>query len=77
VPVRTPPGGKLHHSQVAFNHDLSAIRAAIERADAHLKTWRMLSEEGGWYRPPISKFGGMLTAVTGLFFFCNYFQAYE
>jgi len=73
VPVRTPPGGQLHPSQVAFNHDLSAIRAAIERANAHLKTWRMLSEEGGRYRPPISKYGEMLKAVTGLFFFSNYF----
>lgn len=73
VPCKTLPGGKLHHSQLAFNHDLSAIRAAIERANAHLKTWRMLSEEGGRYRPPISKYGEMLTAVTGLFFFSNYF----
>ncbi|MGH3302364.1 MAG: transposase family protein, partial [Streptosporangiaceae bacterium] len=67
VPYRTPPGGQLHDSQVAFNHDLSAIRAAIERANAHLKTWRMLSEEGGRYRCPISKYGEMLKAVTGLF----------
>ena len=38
-------------SQKAFNHDLSAIRAAIERANAYLKAWRILSEEGGPYRP--------------------------
>jgi hypothetical protein len=75
VPYRTPPGGKLHDSQVAFNTGLSAIRAAIERANAHLKTWRMLSEEGGRYRPPISKYGETLTAITGLFFFSNYFCA--
>ncbi|MGH9208551.1 MAG: transposase family protein, partial [Acidimicrobiales bacterium] len=37
VPVRTPPGGQLHDTQKTFNHDLSAIRAAIERANAHLK----------------------------------------
>jgi hypothetical protein len=37
----------------------------------------MLSEEGGRYRPPISKYGEMLRTVTGLFFFSNYFQAYE
>ena len=77
VPSRTPPGGTLHESQTAFNKNLSAIRAAIERAVAHLKTWRMLSEEGGRYRPPVSKYGEMLRAVTGLFFFGNYFQAYE
>jgi len=27
VPYRTPPGGTLHHTQVAFNTGLSAIRA--------------------------------------------------
>ena len=73
VPYRTPPGGNLHESQVTFNKDLSAIRAATERANAHLKTWRMLSEEGGRYRPPISKYAEMLKAVTGLFFCSNYF----
>jgi hypothetical protein len=77
VPYKTPPGGRLHSSQLAFNTGLSAIRAAIERANAHLKTWRMLFEGGGRYRPPIAKYAEMLTAVTGLFFFSNYFQAYE
>jgi hypothetical protein len=77
VPFRTPPGGNLHESQTAFNSGLSAIRAAVERAVAHLKTWRMLSEEGGRYRPPIGKYGEMLGAVIGLFFFSNYFEAYE
>ncbi len=77
VPFRTPPGGALHESRVSFNHDLSAIRAAAERAVAHVKTWRMLSEEGGRYRPPIAKYGETLTAIIGLFFFSNYFGPYE
>jgi DDE superfamily endonuclease len=72
VPFRTPPGGKLHDTQAAFNTALSKIRAAIERAVAHLKTWRMLSEEGGRYRPPISKYQEMLRAVIGLIFFTAY-----
>jgi len=37
----------------------------------------MLSEEGGRYRAPISKYSEMLAAVTGLFFFSNYYNAYE
>ena len=49
------------------------IRAAAERAVASVKTWRMLSEEGGRYRAPISKYGEMLAAVTGLFF-SNYYN---
>jgi len=77
VPFRTPPGGRLHDSQAAFNKELSGIRAAAERAVASVKTWRMLSEEGGRYRAPISKYAEMLAAVTGLFFFSNYHDPYE
>jgi hypothetical protein len=46
VPFRTLPGGRLDDSQGAFNAALSKIRSAVEHAIAHLKTWRMLSEEG-------------------------------
>lgn len=53
VPYRTPPGGRLQPGQDDFNKDLSSIRAAVERAVASVKTWRMLSEEGGRYRAPI------------------------
>jgi hypothetical protein len=74
VPYRTPPGGQLHLSQAAFNMQLSGIRAAAERAVASVKTWRVLSEEGGCYRAPISKYAEMLTAVTGLYFFSNYYD---
>ncbi|HYB38520.1 MAG TPA: transposase family protein [Mycobacterium sp.] len=76
VPFRTPPGGQLHDTQAAFNKDLSAIRAAAERAVASVKTWRMLSEEGGRYRAPISKYPELLTAVTGLLFFSNYYEVH-
>jgi hypothetical protein len=44
---------------------------------ASVKTWRMLSEEGGRDRAPISKYAEMLTAVIGLFFFSNYNDPYE
>jgi len=74
VPYRTPPGGHLHADQADFSKELSGIRAAAERAVASVKTWRMLSEEGGRYRAPISKYGEMLAAVTGLFFFSNYYN---
>jgi len=77
VPFRTPPGGRLHDSQAASSKEPSGIRAAAERAVASVKTWRMLSEEGGRYRAPISKYGEMLAAVTSLFFFSNYYDPYE
>jgi len=47
VPFKKAAGGALDPSQFDFNVALSKIRAAVEHAIAHLKTWRMLSEEGG------------------------------
>jgi hypothetical protein len=51
-------------------------RAATERAIAHLKTW-LLSKEGGWFRPLLSKFETALKAIIGLFFFSNYCEIFE
>ena len=53
-----------HHKQ--DNRTLSTARAAVERAIAHLKTWRILSEEGGRYRAPLDKFPETLAAVAAL-----------
>jgi hypothetical protein len=72
APIRKPRGGELHHTQAEFNTQLSKIRAAVEHTNAHLKTWRMLSEEGGRYRCPIDKYESMLKAVIGLSFFSAY-----
>lgn len=60
VPFKRLPGGDLNTSQAEFNTALSKIRSAVEHAIAHLKTWRMLSEEGGRYRVPIQKYHSML-----------------
>jgi len=72
VPIRKPPGAELHQTHAEYNTQLSKIRAAVEHAIAHLKTWRMLSEEGGRYRAPITKYASMLKAIIGLFFFSTY-----
>lgn len=72
TPVRKPAGDDLHESHKQFNTELSAIRAAVEHAIAGLKTWRMLSEEGGRYRPPLPKYESMVKAIVGLFFFSTY-----
>ena len=69
APIRKPRHAELDPSDIEFNAQLSKIRAAVEHAIAHFKTWRMLSEEGGRYRAPIAKYSGMLKAVTGLYFF--------
>lgn len=72
VPIKRLAGSKLDKPQAEFNTQLSAVRAAVEHAIAHLKTWRMLSEEGGRYRCPINKYESMLKAITSLFFFTTY-----
>jgi DDE superfamily endonuclease/Helix-turn-helix of DDE superfamily endonuclease len=69
VPFKRLPNSDLTTSQADFNTALSKIRAAVEHAIAHLKTWRMISEEGGRYRAPIQKYQSMLQAVIGLYFF--------
>jgi len=72
VPYKRFPGTDLSSGQVEFNTSLSKTRAAVEHAIAHLKTWRMLSEEGGRYRAPLEKYPSMIKAVIGLFFFAAY-----
>jgi hypothetical protein len=72
VPFKIPPRGELHETQAIFNTEFSPIRAAVERAVAHLKTWRMLSEEGGRYRAPIEKFEETLQTIIGLMFFATF-----
>lgn len=72
VPAKRPPGDDLQPDQVEFNTALSKIRAAVEHAIAHLKTWRMLSEEGGRYRARLDKYESMIKAIVGLYFFAAY-----
>ena len=72
VPFKRLSGTELLDWQREFNVAFSKIRSAVEHAVAKVKTWRMLSREGGRYRCPIDKFKGMLEAVTGLFFFAEY-----
>jgi hypothetical protein len=72
VPFKKLSGEELKDWQRQFNASFSKIRAAVEHAVAKVKTWRMLSREGGRYRCPIDKFESMLAAVTGLFFFAEY-----
>ena len=72
VPFKRLSGAELLDWQREFNTIFSKIRAAVEHAVAKVKTWRMLSREGGRYRCPICKFESMLAAVTGLIFFAEY-----
>jgi hypothetical protein len=69
VPIKKAAHSDLRACDAEFNSAFSKVRAAIERAISHVKTWRMLSEEGGRFRAPIDKFEETLQAIIGLMFF--------
>jgi hypothetical protein len=66
VPHRRRAGRELPENYKRDNALLSGVRAAVEHAVAHVKSWRILSEEGGRFRAPLEKFAEVLAAVTGL-----------
>lgn len=69
VPIKRVQECDLRASDAEFNAAFSKMRAAVERAIAYFKSWRMVSEEGGRYRAPIRKFEETLQTITGLMFF--------
>jgi len=66
VPHKRRPKRNLPKRHKQDNLLVSGVRAAVERAVAHVKSWRILSEEGGRYRAPLEKFPEVLAAVNGL-----------
>jgi hypothetical protein len=63
---RKPPGAQLHEAHQAVNRDLARLRAAVERAVAHLKDWTVLATR---YRGPLGAFSQVVRTVTALAFF--------
>lgn len=59
-------GGTLSVRDQECNAEHSAIRAAIERAIAHLKTWRILHTD---YRRPYATYHDAFNAARALFFY--------
>ena len=66
TPVKKPKGGHLTFLQNDFNNKISGLRAAIERAVAHVKNWKILHTD---YRRPITTWETSFRAVIGVFFF--------
>jgi hypothetical protein len=52
--------------QIENNKVVNSLRAAVERAIAHMKTWKILHTD---YRRPLHTFTDTLDAVVGLIFF--------
>jgi hypothetical protein len=66
TPIKRPPGEEhLHPDDHEFNKSVNSIRAATERANAELKTWRILHTD---YRRPHNTHPETITAVLGLEF---------
>ena len=66
MPCKRLPGRDLPENHKRENTLLSGVRAAVERTVARVKSWRILSEEGGRCRAPIENFPEVFAAITGL-----------
>jgi hypothetical protein len=63
TPDRKPPGGHLSDKQKSYNYSVNRLRAAVERAIAHLKSWKVLATG---YRRIMTDFPDLLRTVTAL-----------
>lgn len=66
TPIKKPPHRKLLDWEKKFNADVSRLRAPVERAIAHIKSWRILHTD---YRRPLRTYAISFKAAIGLYFF--------
>ncbi|MGH3190725.1 MAG: transposase family protein [Streptosporangiaceae bacterium] len=66
TPFKKPRGGELVDWQKEFNAQVNRLRAPVERAIAHLKSWRILHTD---YRRPLRTYATSYRAAIGLYFF--------
>ena len=71
TPTKKPQDRELYTREHEYNNQVSSIRAPIERAVAHLKTWKILFTD---YRRPLNTFLDSFRAAIGLYFFALSFQ---
>ncbi|MGW8955783.1 transposase family protein [Streptomyces sp. NPDC055709] len=63
---RKPPGRKRPEANKVFNQSVSTLRAAVERAIAHLKDWKILATR---YRGPLTGLHHIVKTITTLTFY--------
>ncbi|MEU1568627.1 transposase family protein [Streptomyces mirabilis] len=63
---RRPPGRDRPAGDKEANRSINTLRAAVERAMAHLKDWKVLATR---YRGPLTRFPNIVKAVTALAFY--------
>jgi transposase len=66
TPIKKPQYRDLLEWEKKFNADVSALRAPVERAIAHIKSWRILHTD---YRRPLATYLTSFRAAIGLYFF--------
>jgi transposase len=66
TPIKKPQNRKLLSWEHNYNRQISSLRAPVERAVAHIKTWRILHTD---YRRPLKTFRNSFRAAIGLYFF--------
>jgi hypothetical protein len=66
TPAKKPLDRELYTREREYNNQVNSIRAPIERAVAHLKTWKILFTD---YRRPLNTFLDFFRAAIGLYFF--------
>ena len=66
TPIKKPQCRKLLDWEKEFNAEVSRLRAPVERAIAHLKSWRVLHTD---YRRPLRTYVTSYRAAVGLYFF--------
>ncbi|MFE5548332.1 transposase family protein [Streptomyces sp. NPDC056534] len=66
TPRRKPPGRERSAGDKAANRAVNTLRAAVERAIAHLKDWKIFATR---YRGPLTRFALVAKAVTALAFY--------
>jgi len=71
TPAKKPKDRDLYMREHEYNNQISSIRAPIERAVAHLKTWKTLFTD---YRRPLGTYLDSWRAAIGLYFFELNFQ---
>ena len=66
TPIKKPRFRELLEWEKEFNADVSCLRAPVERAIAHIKSWRILHTD---YRRPLRTYLTSFRAAIGLYFF--------
>ena len=66
TPIKKPQFRELLEWEKEFNADVSRLRAPVERAIAHIKSWRILHTD---YRRPLRTYLTSFRAAIGLYFF--------